>query len=225
MKVEIIKGPGNAAANVTLGRGDSCYAEGGAMLAMRGNVNLTTSTKSKGSGGVLAGLKRLVAGESFFINTFTGTNDGDQVLFAPTLPGDMLVLEMGSVGIIAESGSFVTAASGVSMDLGWQGFKSLFSGEGLFWLQLKGSGPVVLSSFGSLYAVKVDGEYIVDSGHIIAFEETLDFKISKAGASWFSSFLGGEGFVCRFKGSGTVWCQSHQVRGFGMALRPLLRAR
>ena len=47
---------------------------------------------------------------------------------------------------------------------------------------------------------RVDGEYIVDTGHIVAFNETLNFSLSKAGKSWMSSILGGEGLVCRFQG-------------------------
>ena len=111
------------------------------------------------------------------------------------------------------------------VDMGWQGFKSILSGESVIWLNLKGSGDVILSSFGAIYPVEVDGEYIVDSGHIVAFEETLDFDITKAGKSWLHSFLGGEGLVCKFKGKGIVWCQSHNPASFGGALSSSLRAR
>ena len=79
------------------------------------------------------------------------------------------------------------------------------------------------TTFGAIYKVEVDGEYIVDTGHIVAFEETLNFKLSKAGKSWISSFLGGEGLVCRFEGHGTVWCQSHNSGSFGNAMSSSLR--
>jgi len=109
--------------------------------------------------------------------------------------------------------------------MGWQGFKSLLSGESMLWLNLKGRGKIVLSSFGAIYPIEVDGEYIVDSGHIVAFNETLNFSITKAGSSWLQSFLGGEGLVCKFKGKGTVWCQSHNPKSFGLSLSPSLRPR
>jgi uncharacterized protein (AIM24 family) len=73
--------------------------------------------------------------------------------------------------------------------------------------------------------VEVSGEYIVDTGHIVAFEDSLEFSITKAGASWISSILGGEGLVCKFNGQGRVWCQSHNRSGFGTQLGPRLRAR
>ena len=111
------------------------------------------------------------------------------------------------------------------MDMSWQGMKSLFSGEGLFWLKMKDTGPVIVSSYGTIYSVMVEDGYVVDTGHIVAYEDTLNFEITKAGGSWVQSFLGGEGFVCRFKGRGRIWCQSHNSSAFGKLLGPMLRPR
>ena len=68
-------------------------------------------------------------------------------------------------------------------------------------------------------------EDIVDTGHIVAFNETLSFSITKAGKSWIGSMLSGEGLVCKFEGKGTVWCQSHNAQSFGQSLTPILRPR
>ena len=81
-------------------------------------------------------------------------------------------------------------------------------------------GPVILNSFGAVYPIQVNGEYIVDTDHIVAFEETLNYEVSKAGKSWLSSILGGEGLVCKFRGQGTVWCQSHNAGSFGASWAP-----
>jgi uncharacterized protein (AIM24 family) len=40
-----------------------------------------------------------------------------------------------------------------------------------------------------------------------------------------SSILGGEGLVCKFKGKGIVWVQSHNSSSFGSALGPKLKPR
>ena len=101
----------------------------------------------------------------------------------------------------------------------------MFSGESLFWISMKGSVKLLMNSFGTIYSVDVDGDFIVDTGHIVAFQETLSFKISKAGKSWISSFLGGEGLVCRFSGKGKLYCQSHNPSAFGSAMTPHLRPR
>lgn len=195
------------------------------MISMSSDMEIETTTHKKSSGSIFKAVKRMLAGESFFLNHFTGGPQGGSVWLAATLSGDMMIHELKGDSLIVQGGSYVACEPSVDIDLGWQGFKSLFSGEGIFWLHLKGSGKVVISSFGAIYPVAVDGEYIVDTGHIVAFEETLDFTISKAGKSIISSFLGGEGLVCKFKGKGTVWCQSHNASGFGKLLGPMLRKR
>lgn len=226
MEVEIIKRPGNAAAHVHLGPDESCSAEGGAMIAMSDNVHVETSTHQKsGGGGIIKGLKRMLSGESFFINHFTADSSGGEIWFAATLPGDMMVYEINGETLIVQGGSYVAAEPDVSIDLGWQGVKSFFSGESVFWIHVSGQGKVLLSSFGAIYPVEVNGEHIVDTGHIVAFNETLDFSITKAGKSWLSSILGGEGLVTKFRGRGTVWCQSHNAASFGRSLGPMLRPR
>ena len=137
----------------------------------------------------------------------------------------MMKLALDNETLIVQAGSFVACTPDVQMDLGWQGFKSLLSGESVFWLRMSGSGKLVLSSYGAIYPIQVNGEYIVDTGHIVAFNETLNFTLTKAGKSWIGSMLGGEGIVCKFHGQGTVWCQSHNAPSFGQTLGPMLKAR
>jgi uncharacterized protein (TIGR00266 family) len=178
MKVEIVKGPGNAAATVALAHRETCVAEGGAMIAYRGSVSVETATHPR-KRSILGGLKRTLGGESFFLNFFTATSGEAEILFSSSLPGDMVVIEVGEVGIIAEGGAFVVRSSSIELDMSWQGMKSLFSGESLFWLRMSGQGLLVLNAFGAIYPIDVDGEYIVDTGHIVAFEETLGFLVVK----------------------------------------------
>lgn len=226
MDIEIKNGPGNATARVTINPGETLTTEGGAMIAMSANVDIQTTThKKSGKRNLLKAVKRLLSGESFFVNHFTAKNTPGQVWLATTLSGDMMEYQLQNENLIVQGGSFVGCEHHVNVDLGWQGFKSIFSGESVFWIHLTGQGKVILNSFGAIYPIQVDGEYIVDTGHIVAFNDTLNFNISKAGKSWLSSFFGGEGFVCRFTGKGTVWCQSHNKTGFGKVLGPLLKPR
>ena len=129
--------------------------------------------------------------------------------------GDVLLYEMQGRELVVQAASYLASASAVDIDLGFQGFKSAFSGESIFWLSITGYGPVLLSSFGGIYEIDVNGEYIVDTGHIVAFEKTLNFRITKAGGSWLGAFLGGEGLVCRFQGQGKLYCQTHNPCAFG----------
>ncbi|MBC8324091.1 MAG: TIGR00266 family protein [Verrucomicrobia subdivision 3 bacterium] len=227
MHVDITHRPGNSAARVSLQPGETVTAEGGAMIAMSGNMNVQTTTHKRDQGSILGALKRLVTGESLFLNHFTAQGAPGEVFFGTALAGDMMQFEMGhGPAMLVQAGSYVASAPGVNMDMSWQGFgKALFSGESMFWIKLNGQGPVIINSFGAIYPIQVNGQYIVDTGHIVAFEESLNFEISKAGKSWLSSFLGGEGLVCKFIGQGTVWCQSHNVGSFGAALGPSLKPR
>lgn len=225
MQIEFHYGPGNTAAKVSLEPGQSFTAEAGAMIAMSGHMEITTTTHKKSKGGILKAAKRLFGGESFFLNHFECQGDKGEVWLGTSLAGDMTKIDLDEESLIVQSGSYMASTPDVDVDVGWQGFKSLLSGEKFFWLNLKGSGTAVLSSFGAIYPVEVDGEYIVDTGHIVAFSETLDFTITKAGKSWIHSFLGGEGLVCKFHGTGTIWCQSHNPASFGASLTPSLKAR
>lgn len=139
--------------------------------------------------------------------------------------GDILLCQVTRAGLVVQSTSYLASETNVDIDLGFQGFKSLFSGESLFWLNVTGNGKVILISFGAIYEIYVDGEYIVDTGHIVAFEKELNFEITKAGSSWLGAFFGGEGLVCRFKGQGKIYCQSHNAGAFGREIGSKLPAR
>lgn len=223
MNVEILTRPANAAARVTLDAGERCTSEGGAMIAMSADMSVETRISKKEGGGLLKGLARRLGGEGIFMNDFTAGGSGGDLYLATPLPGDMQVIELdGSVPLKVQNSSFVAHESGVDMNVSWEGVKNLFSGESLIWLSMTGTGKVIINAFGAIYPVEVDGEYIVDTGNIAAFQDTLEFKISKAGKSLIGAVAGGEGFVCRFHGKGTVWCQTHSDRAFGAKLVPHL---
>ncbi|MCL1466562.1 TIGR00266 family protein [Argonema galeatum] len=215
MNVELLHQPDSAIARITLRVGEELVAEAGCMIAMSGFINASTTLRQGKGGGILGGLKRLVAGESLFLSVFRSPIAGGEVFLAPKLMGDILQYQMTGNGLVVQSTSYLASESDVDIELGFQGFKSLFSGESLFWLNISGVGSVLLTSFGGIYEVDVDGEYIVDTGHIVAFEKSLNFKITKSGSSWVGAFLGGEGLVCHFQGQGKVFCQTHNPGAFG----------
>ena len=225
MEVELVHGPGSSAAKVSLASGETLTSEGGSMISMSGDMRITTTTMKRNQGGIMKAMKRMLSGESFFLNHYTPGHDGGEVILATTLPGDMMCYDLDNESLIVQGGSFVACEEHVDIDMSWQGFKSFLADDSLFWLNLKGSGKTIINSFGAIYPVEVDGEYIVDTGHIVAFNETLNFELTKAGGSWITAIMGGEGLVCRFKGQGTVWCQSHNAGSFGSSLGSMLKPR
>lgn len=224
MQIEIQQRPGSTIAKVDLAAGETVTAEGGAMVAMSPNFQVTTTTHQKsGSGGVLSGLKRMLASESLFLNHFSSPTEGT-IYLGTTLPGDMQVFEMSGNKIFVQGGSYVASEAGVKLNTVWQGAKNFLSGETLFWIELTGQGKALINAFGIIYPIDIDGEYIVDTGHIVAYEEGLNYTLSKAGSSWISSILGGEGIVCIFNGKGRIWCQSHSSNSWGYSIAPFLKA-
>ena len=218
MNIELLHQPDSAIARVKLDSGEELVAQAGAMIAMSGNINASTTLRKGKGGGIMGGLKRMVAGESLFLSVFRSPTNGNEVWLAPRLIGDLSIYEMKGQDLIVQASSYLACSSEVDLDVGVQGLKSLFSGESIFWLTFSGQGLALLASFGGIYAVPVDGEYVVDTGHIVAFERSLDFKIAKASSSLIGSFLGGEGLVCRFYGKGTVYCQTHNPGAFGFTV-------
>lgn len=224
MQIEILTKPGSAVAKVSLEANETIVSEGGAMVAMSNHLSVKTEARKSSGGSFLKSMKRMLASEGFFMNYFTANNAPGEIYLGTSLPGDMEVFELdGNKKIIVQGGSYVASEANIEINTVWQGAKNLLSGESLFWIELSGTGKAIVNAFGVIYPIDIDGDYIVDTGHIVAYEEGLQFNISKAGSSWISSFLGGEGLVCHFKGKGRVWCQSHSSDSWGQALSPNLR--
>jgi uncharacterized protein (TIGR00266 family) len=215
MNIEILQQPDSAIAKVTFAANEELIAEAGAMIAMSDFINVSTTLRQGKGGGIMGGLKRMVAGESLFLSVFRCPLPEGEIFLASHFMGDILLYEMRGQDLVVQATSYLASGSGIDIDVGFQGLKSLFSGESIFWLQISGIGPLLLSSFGGIYEIDVKGEYIVDTGHIVAFERSLDFKITKAGSSLLGAFLGGEGLVCRFQGRGKLYCQTHNPGAFG----------
>ncbi|MFN3360714.1 MAG: TIGR00266 family protein [Pseudanabaenaceae cyanobacterium] len=219
MEIELLHDTSSRIAKITLDPNETLLAEAGCMIAMSENMGVETTLRRGRGGGIMGGLKRLLGGESLFLSVFQAVRSPAEIYIAPKLIGDILIYEMTGKELIIQAGSYLACSETVEIDLGWQGFKSILASESLFWLSATGRGTLLLSSFGAIYDVDVEGEYIVDSGNIVAFENTLNFTIGKPpGSSWISTFLGGEGFVCRFKGRGKLFCQSHSRHRFGLEI-------
>jgi len=147
----------------------------------------------------------------------------DAVRLAPALPGDVVRYDMADERLLVQSGSFLAVDDAIELDTAFGGAKTFFGSEGLFLLELVGTGPAFLSSYGAIHAVDLDdGErYTVDTGHVVAFEDTADFTVDRVGGLK-STLFSGEGLVCRFSGPGRVWIQTRSQDAFLAWLIPQL---
>lgn len=226
MHAEILARPSASVAKLTLDAHETVTCEVGAMIAMSTGLSVETTTRQRGGGGIWAGMKRMVAGENFFLNQFTARAPAQTLILGPTLTGDVVHRRLAGESLIVQGSSWLASGPGVSIDASFQGVaKALFSGEGIFWIKCSGHGDLFLNSFGAIYEIDVQGEHVVDSGHIVAFDDSLQFEVGKLGDSWLQTFLSGEGLVCHFKGQGKLYCQSHSPPSFGKLLGPKLHPR
>lgn len=225
MNIDLLAKPAATAAKITLAAGEVARCEVGAMIAMSDNMDVSTTALTR-SGGFLKGLRRMIAGESFFLNEFKALSDNQELIIAPKLVGDVVHHTLAGGSLIVHGHGWMASSAGVDIDATWQGIGSaIFSGEGMFWVKCTGHGDILLNSYGGIYEVNIRDTYTVDTGHIVAFEDTLKFRVGRAADSWAASILGGEGLVCRFSGEGKLYCQTHDARRFGRLVGGRLKAR
>jgi uncharacterized protein (TIGR00266 family) len=215
MRFEIKNKPDYASLHVTLGSGEQVVAETGSLMAMSGGVKLESNMK----GGLLGAAKRALGGESIFLNTYTGSADGQRVDLAPSTPGDMVHVPLNGNAVMVQRGSYIACTPGITVDSKWGGAKTFFSGEGLFMLKCHGEGDLWISSYGAIHEQQVEGTYIVDTTHVVAFDESLTFTVRKVGGLK-SFFLSAEGLVVEFKGQGRVWFQTRSAPALAGFLNP-----
>ena len=212
MKVEVLYRPSYSVAQVSLDLEEEIQVEGGAMVGMSSDIQMETHAQ----GGVLKSLSRAVlGGESFFINTYKGKSQGDQILLAPALPGDISVIELNDQTMLVQSGSYVASSDGIEVNTKWTGAKTFFGQEGLIMLKISGTGTLIISSYGAIHPIQLPAgeKYVVDTGHLVSFEEGVDYRVKKV-AGWKSTLLSGEGLVAELTGPGMINLQSRSQAAF-----------
>ncbi len=213
MQYEIRYQPSYSLAVITLQPGERFRAEAGAMVSMSDSIQIETKT----GGGLGSVLKRsFLGGESLFVNDMVATQPNSQVTVAPALPGDIAPVEItAGRNLLVQSGSYLASTPEIVVDTKFGAGRSFFSGEGLFLLKLTGPGLAFLSSYGAIAAIDLGpGEaHVVDTGHMVAFDEGMGYEVRKAGNSWKTTLLGGEGLVCRITGPGRFYFQTRSPGG------------
>ena len=212
MKVDVRYRPAYALAMVTLEPKEIIQVEGGAMVGMSADMEMETGA----TGGFLKSLSRkMFGGESFFLNTYTGVNEGDSVAVAPPLPGDIEVIELHGETLMVQSGSYLASSEGINVETKWSGAKTFFGSEGLIMLRISGKGTLIVSSYGAIHEVVLADrqKYVVDTGHLVTFEEHLKFEVKKV-AGWKSTLFSGEGLVVELTGPGRFTLQSRSQDSF-----------
>ena len=227
---EITHGPSFAMLRVDLAPGQTVIAEAGSMVARHQHVDMEVKMNAGRSPGFFAKLKaffialirKVVGGETFFVNHFSVQQQPGSVWIAPTTSGQIQYRRMQGESLTMSSGAYLAHVGDIDMKMKFGGFKSLLAKEGAFMIELSGAGDLWFNSYGGIHAIPVNGTYIVDNGHLVAFEGGLTYDIRSAGGGMMGFMASGEGLVCEFKGQGTVYIQSRNLSSLVGWLTPML---
>ena len=196
---------------VELDKGEGIRAEVGTLTYMEAGIEMQTST----GGGIFKGLKRAITGESFFITTFLNNASGKaKVAFAAPYPGKIIPVSLNDFGgrIICQKDSFLCAAQGVEIEIAFTKRlgAGVFGGEGFILQRLEGDGMAFVHAGGTIVEKDlIAGETLrVDTGCLVAFNDTIDYDIKFIGG-FTNALFGGEGlFLATLTGPGKVYLQS-----------------
>ena len=217
MQYEIIAQPTYSALEVSLDPDESIVAESGAMAWMTDTVRLSTSAR----GGMFRSLRRsALGGESFFQNVFEAEWPGGAIGFAPGQPGDIVAVDVDGGELMLEDGAFLASEQSVIIDSSWQGLSGLFN-EGLFILRATGNGMLFFSAYGDIQEIEVDGSYVVDNGHAVAWDATLNCRVTRSRS--IRAFMFSDQLLMSFRGRGRLWVQSRSPQALANWAHPYRR--
>ena len=214
MEVQIRHNPAYAVARLNLAPNEPVRVEAGAMMTMSSGVVL----ESKAEGGMLKSLKRAaLGGESFFVSTFTAPAQGGFVDVAARLAGDATVFEVAAgKALFVQKGSWLANEATIEIDAKWGGFKNMFGSEGGFIVRAGGTGKVVFGAYGAIevWNLEAGQTLTVDTGHMVAYEDSVQMTVRKATGGVVQMLKSGEGLVFDFAGPGRVWTQTRNPNEF-----------
>lgn len=218
MQIDLDGNPDFGEAHVQLDSGERIRAASGAMNWMSGPLRL----KARLLGGVSTSLaRRFLGGTSLFITEFSA-DGSSQLALSHAMAGTLVQIPVTKEGMLIAGGAFTACTEGVHLKTRFGGFKAFFSGKGAFFIEAAGAGEVMFGAYGAVVEKELDGELVVDNGHVLAWEHTLDWKLGTAGG-FKSTLFSGEGLVMRFSGRGRIWLQTRHLAGTAGWVTPFLR--
>lgn len=209
---------------ITLEKGEKVFIQQGSMVYHTPSVVLNTQLNArKGSGvGKLVGAlgRSVVSGESMFITQASSNDDDGLLALAPSMPGQVIALELGEKQYRLNDGAFLALDGSAQYKMERQSLgRAIFGGQGgLFVMTTEGEGTLLANSFGSIKKIELENQEItIDNAHVVAWSSDLDYNIHFEN-NFFQSIGTGEGLVNTFKGTGEVYIQSLNLQQFSKCI-------
>ncbi|BBG27966.1 TIGR00266 family protein [Sulfuracidifex tepidarius] len=184
--------------------GDKIYAEPGHVVYK--DVSVKFDMKAKG--GILKSISRSLTGSDFFVAELEGPGVSTMSGF---MPGKIIPLELNNNSILVEHTSFLAAEESVEYGASLARLSAgILGGEGLFMARFSGIGMVWLHAIGGLVQLNLaEGQEVqIEASHLLAFDEGMQYGITRVGGlkTMILSGLEGEGlFFVNIKGPGRVF--------------------
>ena len=220
MNIKLLNSPQTAIARVLLEANEELAAQHGSLMAMSPDITVQSSVRRTSDG---AG-KQTSRGnqvKTMFLNNYRTGENGGEIYLAPALVGNLGHYQLSGRKLIVRQSSYL--ASDGKVDI-FMGYKSAAQKEPYSWLSLVGVGDVLISSFGAMYSLEVNGKQIVNSDHVVAFDNSLKVKQYQELRPWPKRLVPNQEILYEFSGTGTIFCQTHGPRGFarevGRQLKP-----
>lgn len=214
---------------VNLAPGEVIVAEAGSMVARSSSLQMEVKMNAGRNAGFFGKLKaffiafirKIVGGETFFVNHFSSPQGG-WVWLAPSLSGGIKPIQLAGNSMIFSAGAYLASAGDIDLKMRWGGLRAILAKEGAFFVEASGNGQIFVTSYGAVDEVYCNGSYIVDNGHIVGFDSSLNFKIRSAGGGLMGFMASGEGLVCEFQGQGKILIQSRNTGSLVDWITPML---
>lgn len=219
MRVKTKHGPAYTVAYCVLEHREKVRVERGAMAWMSAGLDVSADT---GGGVVSAALRAKLGKEGFFWATYTAEMAGAWVAVAPRAPGDIAVIELGAgQKVRSEQGALLAVSGSCTTSVRYSGLGAVLLREGVVVVETTGPGQAVIGSYGAIepWELKGNEQLIVDTGHLVAWDEGVDVKATTIGGMK-ATALSGEGLVATVTGPGRVWLQTRAEVAFREWLFP-----
>ena len=209
---------------IALEAGETAFIQQGSMVYHTPSVTLNTKLNARGGGlGKLVGAigRSMVSGESMFITQAVSNADDGRLALAPSMPGQVIALELGRKQYRLNDGAFLALDGSANYKMERQSVgKAIFGGQGGFFVMTtEGEGTLLANAFGSIKKLELNGEKVtIDNAHVVAWNKELDYNVHLE-HGFLQSMGTGEGIVNTFSGYEDVYVQSLNLETFATILK------
>lgn len=209
---------------IVLERGETAYIQRGSMIYHTPSVSLNTKLNARGGSGLgkfMGAIGRaMTSGESMFITEAISSADDGKLALAPSMPGQVIALELGAKQYRLNDGAFLALDGSAQYKMERQSVgRALFGGQGGFFVMTtEGQGTLLVNSFGSIKKLELTGGSItIDNAHVVAWSKDLNYNIHLENG-FLQSIGTGEGVVNTFTGYGEIYVQSLNIETFAQVI-------